>query len=255
LKNTSKDEMRQILPTGDLESWSARYTGAADQFTFRRGGWTIDAVTVIDNWSQQAVRLQAATAADPNSAASEAAVESETALHTRFLERAKLLRSCDHAHIEPLIDYFVDLGERRWVTPALRAIPLSDRLQQTTPPPVRAVVQLIIQFVSVVSYFEMLPPHVVPTLAGSSCLTVDEEWNLYVSGYQSQYLLGDSGGNPFIEIAEFICQICNHLQEEAIRIPLLETALELTAPKPPAHLSSLTKVRNTIKHIEEKCSI
>jgi hypothetical protein len=258
-----EDTARECLPMGDMDSWAVRYGSAEVKGSRRQGAWSLGAATVSDVWSQGSVQLHAAMMA-PVAEVSQKDTPSGTSNtngglsardRTRFLERAKLLRRCDHAHIEPVLDYFLNGDELLWVTPVRQVQALDDRLAQGPLAPGTAL-HLLGQYISVVSYFETQAPHIVPTLAAGTALSIDEKGALYVRDYQSQFLLTDESVNSFKAIAELMCHIGNHLPEaEATRSSLLEIAMELTGAKQPPHLSSLHKIRNTLKHIEERCSI
>jgi len=244
LNNTSRRAKQESLPSNHgLESWLQRYglgaSGEEPAASF--GNWQIKRVLAHDTWSAGNVVIFSAE--QPETA------KISPSQQQQFIERAKILRQGEHAHIQPVIDFFVDENKMRWVVPEMSGVTIDKRLAEDTLP-ADVSLQLVAQFTSIVTYFSLQAPHTIPRLDSSS-LIVQPNMNLCAANFQAEYFFGQSNTAGLLTIGEFADRIATRTQADETQRKLSELARDLRLNPQPQHVSTLSKVRNTIKHIEE----
>jgi hypothetical protein len=244
LNNTSRRSKHESLPSNHgLEQWLERYKpGSAGEMPAATFGiWQIKRTIAGDTWSTGNVVIFSAE--EPNNG------KIDQSRQQAFLERAKILRQSQHAHIQPVIDFFADEFKLRWVVPEQAGVAIDKRLTDETLASDLAL-KLVAQFTSIITYFSMQAPHTIPRLDASS-LIVQPDMNLCATDFQAEYFFGQPKEEGLAMIGEFADRVAKRTQPDDAQEKVAQLARELCSNPPPQHVSTLSKVRNTLRHIEE----
>jgi hypothetical protein len=213
--------------------WAERYTGDKWQQIPQRDAQPLR-MSVHDTWTDKPVSITHLPIA---------ANSRET-----LLARARTLQQCDHAHLQPILDFeFASDNLFVFVTPDEECQPLTGYIKPD-PPGAADLLLLLNQFLGVLLYFESTAPHTVPRLlAEHFFLRADSD--LLVKEFQCAYLQGQSSENPLRMTAEFISLLFPAASNER-REQLQKLHAELLADKPPPAVNSLHKVRGLLRRLQ-----
>lgn len=220
----------------NLTSWLSRYGGTQALASGCADGCEAVTSETKDAWSGQPVtltRLECKTETTGN----------------HLQDKARLLQNMDHAHIQPIIDFHVEQDHFFFVSDARVGKNLFRVVESRSISPTE-ILTWTSQYLSVLCFFELLAPHMVPELPEDG-FTIDEKGGLRICKYQIAYLLGKACSDVPASVAQFIDRVCGNRRSDHAVKELLGIVDRLSSADGAKRRYTLHQARSAVKQAEE----